>query len=193
MVYRDILNQITKYLKPKEEYYLHLEIDYHNRTIYTFYLIYGLDGNTKMKYEIETISYDYVYFENHNLKHEVNETIVNDYLLISLTHRENKMHRKFLLVDKKNMELGIFTTYPISIYEFKSYIEDSIDLNFYLNSNLTKSFKHSIYHDTTHTFKINKKNLEEIKEGIEIFKKIQNLNIKDLNLTEKEKKYVSIK
>lgn len=184
-MYGDLINQIAKYLKPKERYYLYLEIkEKHNNIVYTFYLIYELNDYIKMKYKIRKISY-YSVQKFYFIQYVLNDTIINNSLLIYIGDKIGVFtspykSKKFLFIEFKNMELRILES---SIGNFDV-------IKYHISKNVNN--KDSIPDTTIHTFRINKKSVEEIKEGIKVFRRIMNSNLVNAKLSEKDKKYIKI-
>lgn len=184
-MYKDLICQIAKYLEPKERYYLCLEIkNKHNHIIYTFYLIYELNDNIKMKYKIKKMNY-YSVQKFYFIQYELKDATINNDLLIKIDNQVGTFTsvykaKKFLFIDSKNMELKILESDISNFDIIKPYI-------FKIDNN-----NNNIPYTIIHKFKINKKSIEEIKEGIKVFRRIMNLNLLNAKLNEKEKRYIKI-
>lgn len=200
-MYKDLITQIAKYLLPNEKYYLSLEIRrmpideyYHDAYFTTYYmnycflfLIYEVDGEIKMKYKIKCISSFVDDCDDNNI-FRIEDLIIDDNLIIATSDRKYKgcFCPPYIRISNKNLKLNVIKAgsyLPSEISGVRKEIEKKIhDLGNYdkVVSNIDLC-------------KINKKSLIAIREGIEIFKRISKItNIKDMNLTENEKKYVKI-
>lgn len=199
-MYKDLLIQIVKYLRPKEEYYLFLEIykepHYHpqisdeaqiNFKCY-LHLICEVNNEIKMKHNIKCIT---VFDPDKKNMFLIDDFIFNDGLVIMTSECYVIGYcQPHIYISNKTFELNIITRLECaSFYKEASGVKKEIANIQKLNNPYNKQASEHI----VDIYKINRRSLESIKEAVQIFKKIsRNMDIEDTDLTEREKKYVKI-
>lgn len=200
---KDILGEITKYLKPKEEYYLFLEISEdptRNIYVYQFYLIHEINNENRMKSKIETI-----HVQGKDI-HRACNFVFGDFnqdgcriVHMRWFNSEGDYRRSVLLrypcsdrgtliyISKKNKELNLVQNWNLPY----DYVIPNMN---YLNSFMYQpDDEHNYPYLYIHKYKINRRSIASIQKALEVFQRVGKiLDINDINLTEKEKKYVKI-
>lgn len=203
-MYKDLINKIVKYLKPKERYYLFLEIIdnskfsdqsfYVHHFRYHFYLIYELNGEIREKQNITCLDlfpnifppgYCSVYAGIKNncfilgLCQNITD-IVNPYFFFFLYER-----MKLKIISYSDI-LSISSDTPV-LYDPKTLTRFNFNISEYVNTEIP------LEHTAISTIKINKKSIKFIKEGMKSFEKICKISYpKEEDLTDEDRKYVKI-
>lgn len=196
-MYKDLITQIAKYLKPKSRYSLLLEIerDCNGTVRYTFYLIYKLNDKIEMKYTINKVAFPFtiVYHTIENyLMMAINTSplYIKPYIFIYLNRTKFIVAKSYQCWDYFNIDF-----YPDEGKEFIKHFEKQNHCSNKNNCNFCNLMIDS--------FEINKKSFESIRKGIKIFEKISKISnlknedlteedLKNEDFTEEEKKYVKI-
>lgn len=193
-MYGDLLNQIIKYMKPVERYYLFLEIYINESTVdaYFFYLVYELNGEIKIKQKLGCI-----YLLGHQIR-DVGIHIFSNKDFSSSYDSENEYlimkvicSRKCVFIDnvpnicisKKKKELKIIEYDNLNDEIIQN--KDPI-VNFTTKEGRTVNIK-------IDTYKINNRSIDFIMQGIKTFRRICAIgNLIEEDLSERDKKYVKI-
>lgn len=203
-MYKDILNQIVKYLQPRIVYYPILTIrkmydaDNNQLEFIVLHLYLICEINDKIELEIHI---DGTIVDN-NTKLSIAKFCNNEnlYFLIARCEIDSDQMRnkkdcnplKLVYIDK-NMQLKIIN--PNTIIQ-----EDNFDSFFHhsLDDYILRILKYYDPEDVMtllSSHKLNGKSIELVKEGFKIISEIVNLDFKNIDkkiFTEKEKKYVKI-
>lgn len=175
-MYRDLLDQIVKYLHPKIETYLFTKFKYNT---YSMYIIRTLNGRIELQQKIKT-----GYIGDYVIKWESDDLII--YYISGITEPLG------LYISRKNGELILIKDIlAIDNYNLKENILFEI-----ANENEYANFPSKI--DTI--YKINNIDIQQINRGLEIFEKFcQNImdienydEVKEIEPSTDEEKYISI-
>lgn len=193
-MYRDLLNQIIKYIKRSEEYYLFFEffISTEKDPCYChLYLIYTVDNEIRMKRSLGSI------YLNTNII-EVNDLLIGNNRVLYFEYKDSDSNIQnyrclpyYIYIPNGTIELYIRTLNDICIYycwDIKYDMQRKIQ-------NHSKIFNR-IINSEGECHKINEKSISLINDGIKTLRRISKLedirNIKDMNFSKKEKKFVKI-
>lgn len=192
-MYKDLLAQITKYLKPREEYYFLLEIEKDNSSnnivfFHHFNLIYKLNDEIKMMYLINSFASKNKFF--------IKNITIDDYLILGFDYwhslGEDEFPHTFILISFKEMKLMIIKNSNLFRFTEKKEIPELIKLigkdGRYLKRGFASENKIDI-------FKINKKSIKSIKKSIKTLQRFSGTltyNICENNFTEEDKIYLKI-
>lgn len=192
-MYKDLLAQIVKYLHPKVEHHLFLEL----RRVYgcrdnfifaQYYLVDRLNNKIMMKYEISNL-----------MKYipTIGCDIFGNYLVLNFIFAIAEYIRPFIFIDLANLKLMVVKRLDGEWFDF--YVDVYKYMTLRLIDNLEKynsnCLEYGFIDFKVDSFEINKKSIDSIRKGLEVFAKIskfQNLNDINSNLAEIERKYVKI-
>lgn len=137
-MYKDLINQIAKYLKPKEEYYLKLKISETAKYI-NLYLIYELNGRIKAEYFIYQFGNIY-WFMKANFDFSIYHLPYDNDLIIGV-ETFGRIHAPLIYLSasspKKNKSQLILMNWIGSFPFFRNYnsLESSLSaLNYYIKN-----------------------------------------------------------
>lgn len=197
-MYADLLKQIVKYLKPKEEYYLRLEITVIEKVIwFVFYLIYEVNNEIRIRNILHISMYRII-----NDKYGTPEIIypLNDIHHLDNNHQIYRIKRDtadywyksqiFVHINKQILELNIFYQDNHSIWSTNFF------RRFATANYLTLPYNPDYCgrDDRVESYKLNVQSIKSISEGVKSFEKILNIidinDLKKYQLNNQEKKYI---
>lgn len=196
-MYVDLLKQIVKYLKPKEEYYLRFEISTDGGLInYSFYLIYKVNKEIRIKNMLHTIPTLPII----NCLKYLNDRYNLDYdnhRIYEISSSNPYVSKGLLIhINKKNSELNIFDL--ICLPSWLGSLRSVSFLEAVGSLNRISSYDERFCgdHERLETYRLNEKDINSILGALESFQKIcKTININDpknYQLSDKEKKYITI-
>lgn len=193
MMYKDLITQITKYLRPKILHYPTLEIEKMNDkdgTIkFHFYLISRINDDLEFKIYFDSL---YIKIAMHCYRFTVIRNYIDKNLYFQIVReiypecQTDKYYSPIVMFNiNENMELRFFRPYF-------QYVYNQSDLSSLSKSNIKEyncGYPINIYSNN----KFDKKSIKLMEEGFEIINKIGRSDLSKLeekNLTDKEKKYI---
>lgn len=197
IMYKDLITQIIKYLKPKEEYYLKLDILLIREYVFfVFYLIYEVNCEIRIK-NIIHISDSHINFGEYArflIKYLPN----NNYILYKIGTSESDWCNGgmvYLYIDMKKNYLHICI--PPSFFFEESNLEDLVEKMESFNSFV------SIYdpryckrNERIESYKLNKGSIKSIYKGYKCFEKISKIidisELRKYQLNDEDKRYIRI-